>query len=273
MIKSFLLRVLRFVGVLVVIYISMVFYLALTERRNAFPRAISHTEANQAIAGKTRNISCTLEDGTILWGWVMGNMKTPTVLYYPDAEEDAAQFLAEADTNSSITFVAFNYRGSGDNKGTPSQETFESDAKHIAECASQINPDGVKFFAGRGTGAILAAKQQRKGAKYILIDPVFSIADAISSKYRALYPKFLIRANVEVDTTRQKEIDPSSFILYDRAKFEARTEQNTTSFVSAPRVFRKGGILRSTIHQIVIAPTSEKTNSTVPGEKAIPEEP
>ena len=42
-------RILRFAGILLVIYVSMVFYLALTERRNAFPRAITHNEAREAI--------------------------------------------------------------------------------------------------------------------------------------------------------------------------------------------------------------------------------
>ena len=57
-------KLLRFVGILAVIYISMVFYLALTERRNAFPRAIYHKEANEAIQGKAKTLTCTLEDGT-----------------------------------------------------------------------------------------------------------------------------------------------------------------------------------------------------------------
>ena len=267
MIKSFFFRVLRFAGVLAVIYVSMIFYLALTERRNAFPRAITHTEANQAIAGKTQNASCTLEDGTLLWGWVMGSRTTPVILYYPDAEEDAAQFLAEVDTSSAMTLIAFNYRGSGENKGNPSQETFESDAKHIAECAAQISPNGISFFAGRGTGAILAAQQQSKDARYILIDPIFSIADAISSKYRALYPKFLIRANVGVDTTRLKQIEDKSFIVYDRAKFDTRTEQNTADLANAPKLYRKGGFLQPILQQIIASTkniTVGKLNSSQP---------
>jgi hypothetical protein len=98
-------RILRYAGILLLIYISMVFYLALTERRNAFPRAITHNEAREAIADKARAINCTLDDGTKLEGFVVGNEQNNVILYYPDADEDAAQFLAELDLPISLTDV------------------------------------------------------------------------------------------------------------------------------------------------------------------------
>ena len=155
-------RILRYAGILLLIYISMVFYLALTERRNAFPRAITHNEAREAIADKARAINCTLDDGTKLEGFVVGNEQNNVILYYPDADEDAAQFLAELDSLPGYAAATFNYRGSGENKGTPSQETFESDAQMIYECATQINGNAPKVVAGRGTGAILATKMVKK---------------------------------------------------------------------------------------------------------------
>lgn len=215
-------RILRFAGILLLIYISMVFYLALTERRNAFPRAITHNEARAAIADKAKNISCTLEDGTILEGFVVGNEHNSVLLYYPDADEDAAQFLAELDSLPNYAAATFNYRGSGNNKGTPSQETFESDAKMIYECASQINGNIPEVVAGRGTGAILATKHAKNTKTTILIDPVLSIAVAISEKYRIFYPKSLVRADVkieEADITGNKNI----VLLSDRARFQERT--------------------------------------------------
>ena len=211
-------RILRFAGILLVIYISMVFYLALTERRNAFPRAITHNEARAAITGKAKSINCTLNDGTKLEGFVIGNENNDVLLYYPDADEDAAQFLAELDSLPGYAAATFNYRGSGENKGTPSQETFESDAQMIYECASQINGRAPKVIAGRGTGAILATKQEKRNNNLILIDPVLSIADAISDKYRLLYPKFLVRADVKIS---KEDISNASnvIILSDRARF------------------------------------------------------
>ena len=211
-------RILRYAGILLLIYISMVFYLALTERRNAFPRAITHNEARAAIADKAKSISCTLDDGTILEGFVVGNEQNSVLLYYPDADEDAAQFLAELDSLPGYAAATFNYRGSGDNKGTPSQETFETDAQMIYECASQINGSAPKIVAGRGTGAILATKKVKKDNIVILIDPVMSIADAISDKYRLLYPKFLVRANVSISPGDISEAT-NVFILSDRARF------------------------------------------------------
>ena len=103
--KNLAFRLLRFAGILAVIYVSMVFYLALTERRNAYPRAIPHKEARATIAGHAQSIICTLEDNTVLEGWKLGEAGTPTLLYYPDADEDAAQFLAELDSVEGITLV------------------------------------------------------------------------------------------------------------------------------------------------------------------------
>ena len=222
-------RILRYAGILLLIYISMVFYLALTERRNAFPRAITHNEAREAITSKARAINCTLDDGTKLEGFVVGNEQNNVLLYYPDADEDAAQFLAELDSLPGFAAATFNYRGSGENKGTPSQETFESDAQMIYECATQINGNAPKVIAGRGTGAILATKMVKKENITILIDPVWSIADAISDKYRILYPKFLIRADVKIE---KKDISTSNniVILSDRARNSDRTSSVAQEF-------------------------------------------
>ena len=222
-------RILRYAGILLLIYISMVFYLALTERRNAFPRAITHNEARTAIADKARAINCTLDDGTKLEGFVVGNEQNNVLLYYPDADEDAAQFLAELDSLPGFAAATFNYRGSGENKGTPSQETFESDAQMIYECATQINGNAPKVIAGRGTGAILATKMVKKENITILIDPVWSIADAISDKYRFLYPKFLVRADVKIE---KKDISASNniVILSDRARNSDRTNSVAQEF-------------------------------------------
>ena len=213
-------RILRYAGILLLIYISMVFYLALTERRNAFPRAITHNEAREAISDKARNISCTLDDGTVLEGFVVGNEHNNVLLYYPDAELDSLPGYAAA---------TFNYRGSGNNKGTPSQESFEKDAQLIYECASQINGREPEVVAGRGTGAILATKKVKKNNIVVLIDPVLSIADAICEKYRLLYPKFLVRANVKIS---KNDISGASnvFILSDRARFSDRSHSVEQAF-------------------------------------------
>lgn len=210
-------RILRFAGILAVIYVSMVFYLALTERRNAFPRAISHKEAREAIASSAKPVTCTTPDGVSLEGWTSGDPSTPLLLYYPDANEDAAQFLAEIQGLEGVSLAAFNYRGSGSNKGTPSQETFEADAKDIAECAAQIGGKKPEFIAGRGTGAILAAEQLDGVQRLLLIDPALSIADAVGTKYRFLYPKFLVRADVKMPAEKLERTGERATMLLDRS--------------------------------------------------------
>jgi hypothetical protein len=100
----------------------------------------------------------------------------------------------------------------------------------IYECASQINGNAPKVIAGRGTGAILATKMVKKENITILIDPVWSIADAISDKYRFLYPKFLVRADVKIE---KKDISTSNniVILSDRARFNDRTQAISQTIV------------------------------------------
>ena len=243
-------RILRYAGILLLIYISMVFYLALTERRNAYPRAITHNEARTAIANKAKSISCTLDDGTVLEGFVVGNKQNNILLYYPDADEDAAQFLAELDSLPGYAATTFNYRGSGENKGTPSQETFVTDAQMIYECATQINGNAPKVIAGRGTGAILATKMVKKENITLLIDPVWSIADAISDKYRLLYPKFLVRSDLKIE---KSDISTSNniVILSDRARFNDRTSAVQQAFGSVNLSKRASETLSEAIQNVI----------------------
>ena len=230
-------RILRLAGILLIIYVSMIFYLALTERRNAFPRAITHNEARAAIADKAKNINCTLDDGTVLEGFIVGNEQNNVLLYYPDADEDAAQFLAELDSLPGYAAATFNYRGSGENKGTPSEETFVSDAQMIHECATQINGRPPKIV--------------KKENNILLIDPIWSIADAISDKYRLLYPKFLVRADVKIE---KKDISTTNnvVILSDRARFNERTNTFKLSFEDINLSKRGSQTLSEAISNVII---------------------
>jgi len=237
--KNFGLRLLRLAGALALIYASMVFYLALTERQIAFPRAISHKEAREAIQGKAERISCTLEDGIVLGGWRYGQGNT-VWLYYPDTDEDAAQFLAEAGLIDNLSLVTFNYRGSGDNKGTPSAENFENDARQIAECAAQINGTQPFFITGRGVGAILAAQNAIFQSKIILIDPVLSIADKISKKYRSLYPKIFIRADIQMPK-QGKNFRPENTLVLSDHKENSENCAKIASFLSIIQTVQKDG--------------------------------
>ena len=241
----------RLAGILVVIYVSMVFYLALTERRNAYPRAIPHKEARAAIEGRAQGINCTLQDGTVLEGWKMGGAGTPTLLYYPDADEDAAQFLAELDSISEITLITFNYRGSGNNKGTPSGENWGVDSREILECASQVNGKRPEFIVGRGTGAILAFNNSDRQTKLILIDPVETIAEALVYKYRFLYPEFLVRAKDSINTGENSPFIYQVGIMLDRVGFADRSQKSIQKLKGASVWNRDGALFRDVLIKIL----------------------
>ena len=187
-------RVLRILGILLVIYLSMVLYLKLSERHLAFPRASEHTEA-RAMLPKEAIKTCTLTDGTVLNGWILNENEKKTLLYFPDNGEDAATFLAEVLAIKKVRIISFNYRGSAGNKGKLNEETFESDAKGIWDCASD---GGEIMLAGRGAGSIVALNlsQEKTITKLILMDPIPSIAAALTEKYGIFFPEFLVHTKV-----------------------------------------------------------------------------
>lgn len=246
-------RILRFAGLILIIYISMVFYLALIERRNAYPRAITHNEAEAAIKGKAQTLSCTLSDGTLLEGFSIGEPGTPTLLYYPDADEDAAQFLAEVEHIDGLTLTAFNYRGSANNKGTPSSETFVPDSKEIFGCVQKSSGREPQILAGRGTGAILASLQKQDGKELLLIDPVLSIAEAIANKYRFLYPKFLIRAKEAIPTKELISKQSHIVILLDRKSSCDRAHTTIVHLSQAKIKKRENKSLKTAIEESIFS--------------------
>ena len=254
-IKTFLknagLRALRFLGIILVIYISMVFYLALTERRNAFPRAIYHKEANEAIQNKAKPLTCTLEDGVVLNGFSLGNENAPVMLYFAEADEDAAQFLAQIDSLPGFNVITFNYRGSAQNKGTPSEDNFMSDARQIFECATQVNGNAPKILTGHGTGAIPAAEFMDNGRTLFLIDPILDIAESISQKYRALYPKFLVRTGLKADTDKLSRFSDNIYFLYDRKSSEEQTRNTAKALAHRQDLYRNGEHLSTIILQAI----------------------
>jgi hypothetical protein len=121
----------------------------------------------------------------------------------------------------------------------------------IYECASQINGKAPKVVAGRGTGAILASKFVKSTETTLLIDPVLSIAVAISDKYRILYPKFLIRANVEIHVNDISDAQ-NVVILSDRARFKERTNTVKSLLKSAKEAVRATETLSESISNVIL---------------------
>lgn len=246
-------RALRLVLALLIIYASMVFYLVLTERRNAYPRAITHKESREAIASADK-YTCATSDGIELEGFGMGDKTKPVVLYYPDADEDVAQFLAETAAAKNTYRIGFNYRGSGNNKGAPDEEKVLQDALQIAACVkshTELLVDPAPIYVGRGTGAILAShalKQEnfKDPVPMILIDPNISIAQRISGKYRALFPKFLVKSKLAIEESAIK----NAIVLQDRSTAKISNEEFLKQY-PLPNNKREGTTLAEALDKLI----------------------
>src|SRR5574344_2133841 len=181
-IKDFLLknffRLLRILGILAIIYASMVFYLKLSERHIAYPRAIENKAARAMLPGGSER-SCALGDGIALQGWVLN--------------DSAAAFLAEVSSIKNVRLITFNYRGSAGNPGTPEAKYAAKDAHGIAECALASARGGAVVISGRGIGAAHALNENNTvhASQAILIDPAKSTAAEIHRKYGVFFPEFI----------------------------------------------------------------------------------
>lgn len=193
--KTVLFKILRMIGIFALVYICLLLYMVLSERRLAFPRAEADKVSEEAL--RQGAMLCHVEDGKKLQGWVVNDSLSETVLYFADRGEDAATFLAHAQKMKGFRFVTFNYRGAAGSEGTPGEKYFSSDIEAMVGCARAES----LFFIGHGTGAIAAynslAKGLGKGA--ILVDPVESFRSALSARYRIFFPEFLSRTRAEMN--------------------------------------------------------------------------
>lgn len=239
-------KVARTALALLMLYACVVFYFALSERRIAFPRAIPHKEARAALPKNVERVSCEVE-GLSLEGFAVGDTALPAIFYLPDTDEDAAQFLAEAAGVKHTRLLSFNYRGSGENKGKPTEETMLQDAAGLAKCAGGLAK--TLIFAGRGTGAILAAKVRSETSPLILIDPSESVAAKISGKYRIFFPKFLVRTKLGISGSEFQGGAPT-LLLMDRVEHKATNLDFAKKF-SLPHLDRGGGTLPDLLDEAV----------------------
>ena len=192
--KKFLFKLLRFAGIIAIVYASLVFYLLLSERRLAFPRAESDTVAEKLLE---KNAVICHADDALLQGWILNDSLPETVLYFADGGEDAATFLSHAKKLNGFRFVAFNYRGSAGSEGRPAEKHYADDISAMIGCANAANP----IFIGHGTGSIAAynAFADRLGKAAILVDPAESFNATLSSRYRIFFPAFLGRTKARMN--------------------------------------------------------------------------
>lgn len=255
-IRSTFSKIIRLVLAFALIYVSMIFYLMLSERRIAFPRAIKHTEARNAIqdTNLVKKVYCELPDEIFLEGFLAQHENIPTVLYFPDSDEDAAQFMAETQNAKNVNRLTFNYRGSGENKGTPSEKKFLADAELIATCASRYSSKLIHI--GRGTGAIPATKTRTENTPLILIDPDESFAEKITSKYKIFFPKFLVHTALTL-TPEDFQGNAPILLLEDRSIHASKNEKFKKNHPNIASRKREGQTLAE-ILDLVILPATPK---------------
>jgi len=193
--KKFLFKILRMIGILALVYICLLLYMVLSERRLAFPRAEADKASEEAL--RDGALLCHVEDNKKLQGWVVNDSLSETVLYFADRGEDAATFLAHAKKIPGFRFVTFNYRGAAGSEGTPGEKFYAADIDAMVGCAHADSP----IFIGHGTGAIAAYNSLAKGLgkRAILVDPVESFRSALSARYRIFFPEFLSRTQAKMN--------------------------------------------------------------------------
>lgn len=255
-IRSTFSKIIRLVLAFALIYVSMIFYLMLSERRIAFPKAIKHKEAREAVSDTTivKKVNCKISDDITLEGFFAKKENLPTILYFPDSDEDAAQFIAETQSSKNIGLLAFNYRGSGENKGTPSEKNFLADAELIAKCASRYSSKLIHI--GRGTGAIPATKTRTENTPLILIDPDESFAEKITSKYKIFFPKFLVHTALTL-TPEDFQGNAPILLLEDRSIHASKNETFKKNHPNIASRKREGQTLAE-ILDLVILPATPK---------------
>lgn len=234
--KKALFKTLRFAAIAAIVYICLVAYLLLSERRLAFPRA-ERDEASEELL-KENALRCRTEDSKWLAGWAFGDSSSKTVLYFADGGEDAATFLAHAREIQGFRFVGFNYRGSAGSEGAPKEKFLEGDVRAMIGCAGTDNV----IFIGHGTGAIHAynALGQGLGKAAVLVDPVESFSAAVSSRYRIFFPEFLSRTKSRMDFERAFSAEKVLVIQDDPRRGEA-TKRLLDGHPEAFTVSSRGG--------------------------------
>ena len=77
-VKTFLFKILRMIGIVALLYICLLLYMVLSERRLAFPRA----EADKASEETLRSgaILCHVDDNKKLQGWTVNDSLEESVL-------------------------------------------------------------------------------------------------------------------------------------------------------------------------------------------------
>lgn len=214
-IKNTFFKILRLIGIFALVYVCLLLYMALSERRLAFPRAEIDDSSESML--RDAAVLCHADNDKKLQGWILNDSLPTTVLYFADGGEDAATFLVNVKKIPGFRYVAFNYRGSAGSEGTPGEKYYASDIQAMVGCA---HSDDI-IFIGHGTGSIAAYNSLTSGfgKGAILVDPTESFSSALSARYRIFFPKFLSRSHAKMIFDKRESI-PATVIADDPRRGE-----------------------------------------------------
>lgn len=151
----------------------------------------------------TEDVSVTATDGTKLNGWLIhpfgsasSNDVRPLLVYFPG--NSLNRFERRVDlkeiARAGYDVLIFDYRGFGDNDGTPSQQALEADARSVWEYARSLRPQPsqqiVLFGESLGGAVLLSLWQDPKAAPDAAAVILSSTFDSMPAVVRDLYPWF-----------------------------------------------------------------------------------
>ena len=204
----FLLRLVLIYGV--VPYVAIVVIAILAQRSLIYrPTKVKSLSVEGFVDLNADDVQIQIDDSLILHGWHFHGKSTAEfdqkflVIYFPGnggcregRQSDCCDF-----SELGCDVILFDYRGYGDNRGSPSEAAFSSDARRIWTFATETlktPPDRIVLFGESMGGAIatrLAAEQSKAGtppAALILNSTFASLGETVAWHYPAFPFQFFL---------------------------------------------------------------------------------
>ncbi|QDT67100.1 alpha/beta hydrolase [Calycomorphotria hydatis] len=198
------------------VYIFIVLMLAFLQRYLMYPatkalelpaQQVAHRFAGVPEFGGLEDIRATTEDGLTLHGWhtrvASESSPAPAIILFHGNGGNRAGRLWEYQTHAELgaETIAFDYRGYGENEGSPSETGLLHDANAVWNYATNdagLQPEQLILMGGSLGGGVavqLAAKLCREGtppAGIILRSTFYSMTDAAASHYPFLPVRWVL---------------------------------------------------------------------------------
>ncbi len=172
-----------FLILFIVAYIGVALYLYFIQKSKIFNFDIVSKKEPKVLKNcpKCKEVKLKVKDG-LLDGVYLDNSSKKLIIYFGGNADDATDFLEIIKDMKGFDAVAFNYRGNGLSKGSPSEKTLYEDALKIYDSFAK---DKDVYIVGRSLGSgvatYLASKKEVK--KLFLITPYDSIENIAKEKY------------------------------------------------------------------------------------------